>query len=277
MLSFLSKVENQFRNKLIRKFFASLVSLAIYISLLSSSEADIASILPDPKRVELNHGGRNRYALIFAPERSLNSNRREYLYIFHGAGQNIEQSANTNFREIIASALKRNISVIIPAGTQSNPESQKENLVWNDGNQCCGDALSQNVDDTGFIIKLNEVLIDNPDAQINALGYSNGGGLLQALILEQPGFINGTAIFANTYLNIPAGYVPQANTISNTLIIHGLNDSAVPLNGGFIASAFNPREGRGIVEGWTGTLIPHYSGHNFPDSKRFAEVVFETK
>lgn len=104
--------------------------------------------------------------------------------------------------------------------------------TWNAGT-CCGPAVSYNVDDVGFIIKMIKKLRESYNIDTNRIyvtGASNGGMLAYRLACEKADVFAAIAPVATTMVTntpcSPARAVPL-------LHIHSLPDRRVPYNGGF--------------------------------------------
>ncbi|HOL99125.1 MAG TPA: PHB depolymerase family esterase [Bacteroidales bacterium] len=104
--------------------------------------------------------------------------------------------------------------------------------TWNAGN-CCGNSVSFNVDDVGFIVKMiNKLKTDyNIDTtRIYLTGASNGGMMAYRLACERPDLFAAVVPVAAT-LQTTSSCAP--NTKVPLLQIHSLPDTKVPFYGGY--------------------------------------------
>ncbi|MFQ3579588.1 MAG: T9SS type A sorting domain-containing protein [Bacteroidales bacterium] len=104
--------------------------------------------------------------------------------------------------------------------------------TWNAGN-CCGNSVTFNVDDVGFIVKMiNKLKIDyNIDTtRIYVTGASNGGMMAYRLACEKPELFAAFAPVATT-LQTSSPCIP--NTKVPLIQIHSMPDTHVPFYGGY--------------------------------------------
>lgn len=104
--------------------------------------------------------------------------------------------------------------------------------TWNAG-KCCGGAVTNDIDDVGFIVKMIDDLKSSYNIDLNRVyvtGASNGGMLAYRLACERPDLIAAIAPVATTMVTTlpcnPTRAVP-------VLHIHSLPDTQVPYNGGY--------------------------------------------
>lgn len=110
---------------------------------------------------------------------------------------------------------------------------------WNDA---CADssvgARVEDVDDVAFATAMVGALegshrIDR--SKVQAVGFSNGGGMVIRLVHQEPGLLAGATVIAATQPapeNFLLGAVPAAPL--PMLLIHGTDDRLVPYGGGMI-------------------------------------------
>lgn len=110
---------------------------------------------------------------------------------------------------------------------------------WNDA--CAGSSVGarvEDVDDVAFAAAVVGALegshgIDR--SKVQAVGFSNGGGMVIRLVHQEPGLLAGATVIAATQPapeNFLLGAVPAAPL--PMLLIHGTHDRLVPYDGGMI-------------------------------------------
>ena len=131
-----------------------------------------------------------------------------------------------NFQSMTGLSIKSDSEgfiVAYPNGT-GNPR------MWNAGN-CCGDAMTDSVNDVGFISLLIDTLSEkyNIDtSRIYAAGFSNGSVLAYRLAAELSDKISGIACMSGQMM------LDECNPDNPVSIIHfhALDDNSVPYEGG---------------------------------------------
>jgi polyhydroxybutyrate depolymerase len=143
----------------------------------------------------------------------------------HGGGGNAgHQRRVSDFNRL---ADDKGFIVVYPNGTG---QRQDAILTWN-GGACCGYAMTNNVDDVGFIRALiaelsNAYAID--PKRIYVTGISNGGIMAYRLACEASDVIAAIAPVAGTLNYKPC----QPTHPVAVLHIHGTDDTHLPYNGG---------------------------------------------
>jgi polyhydroxybutyrate depolymerase len=102
--------------------------------------------------------------------------------------------------------------------------------VWN-GGYCCGPAVTQNVDDVGFISRLIDDVKDGhriDDRQVFAAGHSNGGIMAYRLACELSDKIVGVGLQAGS---LGIDRCEPEHPVS-LIHIHGTADDNHPIDGG---------------------------------------------
>src|SRR5262249_36397763 len=105
--------------------------------------------------------------------------------------------------------------------------------AWNAGGWCCGDPLTQDVDDVGFVralVAAIEAQVSIDPRRIYATGRSNGGALTHRLACEASDLFAAAATFAwpgPLVACAPARPIP-------ILMTHAVNDTVVPYAGGHV-------------------------------------------
>lgn len=158
------------------------------------------------------------------------------VFNFHGWGSNPEQQmAFSQYNEIAA---EYGFAVVYPAGLDNS---------WNAG-ACCGESMSAEVDDVGFVRALVEELdasmcIDR--ARVYATGMSNGGFLSHLLACEVSDIFAAVApVAAVLGIEADACTPPRVVPVHHT---HGTADQLVPYEGGGLVDSISVSES---IEGW---------------------------
>lgn len=143
----------------------------------------------------------------------------------HGGGGNAEnQRRVSDFNRI---ADEKGFLVVYPNGTGQRQDSL---LTWN-GGTCCGYAMTNDVDDVGFIRALIDELANTyaiDPQRIYVTGISNGGIMAYRLACEASDVIAAIAPVAGTLNYEPC----QPTQPVAVLHIHGTDDTRLPYNGG---------------------------------------------
>jgi polyhydroxybutyrate depolymerase len=170
-------------------------------------------------RATLQQGSRSRSYLVHVP-RSVESGTAVALVLdFHGSGDTSEgQESASGWRE---KADQEGFIVVYPDGVGKG---------WNVGN-CCGQALSENVDDVGFtravIEAVSKAACIDPK-RVYATGMSNGAGFVHRLACEAADVIAAIAAASADLVTDPC---TPARPISE-LSVRGLDDTMVAYEGG---------------------------------------------
>lgn len=154
--------------------------------------------------------------------------------VFHGGGGNARNIAETT--DFNQKADEEEFLVVYPQGMG---KLQDHLLTWNAG-FCCGYALENGIDDVSFIRHLIDHLQSQypiDPSRIYATGISNGGMMtylvgaqlsdIFAAIAPVAASIGGQAKEGDIIWAIPEPATPVS-----VLVVHGMNDSRVPYDGG---------------------------------------------
>lgn len=191
-------------------------------------------------RSTLEHGGLNRSYVVYVPS-SVKAGKAVPLVLdFHGNGSNsAQEESGSGWRQ---KADAEGFIVIYPDGVGGS---------WNVGN-CCGQALSGNVDDVGFakamIAAVSEAAcIDSK--RVYATGISNGAGLSHRLACEAADVIAAIAAASADLVTDPCKPVRPISELS----VRGLSDTLVAYAGGNTGSTgwYSPGA-KGTLELWKG-------------------------
>lgn len=179
-------------------------------------------------KYNLNYGDFDRSYILHIPPNYNNSTSVPLVIVLHGGGGSAEDIEKvTGFSK---KADEEGFIVVYPQGVGG---------TWN-ANYCCGQAMANNVDDVGFILK---VISDVETRQkidpnrIYATGFSNGAMMSYRLASEASntfaaiGVVSGSIGGKTSENSIP--YLPKTPSQPVSVIVfHGTEDQHVLYNGG---------------------------------------------
>ncbi|MFZ5470257.1 MAG: alpha/beta hydrolase family esterase [Myxococcota bacterium] len=140
--------------------------------------------------------------------------------MLHGGGGNAEDTQNAMGLDAIADA--EGFIAVYPNGT-GRKVLGKLFATWSSDEQCCGDALKENVDDVAFISLLIDTLVKEQQVdpkRVYATGLSNGGNMSHRLGCELAQKL--AAIAPMGALRVLAGCAPSRPV--PVMIVHGTAD-----------------------------------------------------
>jgi polyhydroxybutyrate depolymerase len=189
-------------------------------------------------RATLQFGGRSRSYGVYLPSSVKAGTAVPLLFHFHGSGADgTQEAASSGWKK---KADQAGFIMVYPDGVGK---------AWNVGN-CCGEALSGNVDDVGFTRAMIEAIsqaacIDRK--RVYATGMSNGAGLAHRLACEAADVIAAIAAASADLVTDPC---TPARPISE-LSVRGLDDTMVKYAGGNTGSTgwYSPGA-KGTLEIW---------------------------
>lgn len=169
-----------------------------------------------------SHDGIARDYLIFGPASTSATGLAPLVIVLHGAGIDADNTAGiTRFGDL---AREEGFYAVFPDGI--GPLFMN---TWNAGH-CCGQAMTEGIDDVGFIASLIDRLLAthpiDPD-RIYVTGFSNGAMLAHRIGIELADRIAAIAPVAGTLF----GDEPIARTPVPALIINNTDDRVVPPSG----------------------------------------------
>lgn len=188
----------------------------------AGAEAVHAEDLPHEQKT-LMIDGRTRSYLVHAPASRDEQTPVPLVIVFHGGGGNAKGALRMS--EMSVKADEEGFIAVYPDGT-----GRGRFLTWNTYN-CCGYALTHQVDDAGFIRAMIEQLkkdyaIDS--RRIYATGLSNGGMMAYKMGLELSDIFAAVAPIAGA-MNTDE---PKAGHPVSVVIFHGTEDKHVRYEGG---------------------------------------------
>ncbi len=149
------------------------------------------------------------------------------LIVLHGGLGNPDLIANTLNMRPAAESNGFAVAYLGGTGGRFTPN----NLTWNAGGGCCGDAARLNIDDVSYIELFIREMINTQEIdpkQIFIAGYSNGSMMAYRLMCEK-GNVAGVLAISGPLM------VEACSNVSgvNVLHIHGRLDDNVPVAGGY--------------------------------------------
>lgn len=171
----------------------------------------------------LTHDGRTRTYLVhdFARETPA-----PVVIVLHGGGGNAGNAVRmTGFDRVAA---REGFLAVYPNGTAGRRRGRL--LTWNAGH-CCAAAMTNRVDDVGFIAAMIDALVASGRAdrtRVYVTGMSNGGMMAHRLAREIPDRIAAIAPVVGAVF----GDEPPARTPMPAFIVVGATNSVVPPDGG---------------------------------------------
>jgi polyhydroxybutyrate depolymerase len=183
---------------------------------------------PGRYEIRLQHGGRERAALVHVPVNHQPDKAAPLVMALHGGGGGMIYQASDSKYGLISKSEQSGFIAVFPNGISDVDSGML--ATWNAG-ACCAKARDQNVDDVGFLRRLvadiaGRISIDS--RRVFAIGMSNGAMMSYRLACEASDVFKGIMAVAgtdNTRQCAPALPVP-------VLHIHARNDDRVPFGGG---------------------------------------------
>ncbi len=188
----------------------------------------------------IHHEGRERSYLVRVPEDIARAGKQVPLVIMlHGGGGNADNAERMS--DFTTLARREGFIVVYPEGTARGRAGLR---TWN-AVHCCSYAMTEQVDDIGFIAKLIDHLAAQypiDPSRVYVTGMSNGGLMSHRLGRE---LSHRIAAIAPVVGAVFGDEPPPASPVA-VLIINGVLDKAVPWEGGHSDGRFGARA-------WDGT------------------------
>jgi len=176
--------------------------------------------------------GRLRSYFVHAPPSYDGKHPLPLVLVLHGATQSAEGAERMSGMSVVAD--KENFLVAYPAGTSRLGHAP----TWNAGN-CCGYALSNNVDDIAFFRKLIDKLESDYDIDLKRVyvtGISNGAMMSFRIACELANQVAAVAPVEGAQ-NVNC----NPSSAVSVVIFHGAADRLVPFEGGETPFQLGPR------------------------------------
>jgi len=149
------------------------------------------------------------------------------LIILHGGLGNPDLIASTLNMRPVAESNGFAVAYLSGTGGRFTPN----NMTWNAGGGCCGDAARLKTDDVSYIESFIREMIKTREIdpkRVFILGYSNGSMMAYRLMCEKGNVAGVLAISGPLMVDA----CPNASGV-NVLHIHGRLDDNVPVEGGY--------------------------------------------
>ena len=146
--------------------------------------AQVPGLTSGNHEFSIRHGGRRRTYLVHVPPGAPPS-PMPVVMAFHGGGGNA--SGFQRYAELDRVADRERFLVVYPNGTGIWRDRL---LTWNAGDGCCGYALTNRINDPGFVVSVINDLerrIPIDQKRIYATGHSNGAIFAHRLAAERSG------------------------------------------------------------------------------------------
>lgn len=196
----------------------------------------------DLQHFTITHDGRERSYYLWLPDNAAQA-RVPLVIVLHGGGGNGENAARmTGFT---AQARRAQFAVAYPEGTGRFPRL----LTWNAGH-CCGYAMTERVDDVGFVVALITRLVQQgrvDPRRVYVTGMSNGAMMAHRIGIDAPQHVAAIApVVGGLFVDEPPVVAARPSPVS-ALLINGALDRSVPVAGGHGGGRF--------TNAWDGTAL----------------------
>lgn len=186
------------------------------------------------KKHTLSFNNSQREYLLHPPPSYKNGDKFPLVIALHGYTDN--PRIMEFYTGLSRKADKEKFIVVYPYGTKNN---QDKNLSWN-GGSCCGNGVTNDIDDVGFINSLTDELVKKykvDPQKIYLVGFSNGALLTYRIISETPERYQAAAIVSGSiggkvYKKLPEFNIKDPKSPISLLAIHGMTDTRIPFDGG---------------------------------------------
>lgn len=212
-----------------------------------------AALSPGQHQATLDFDGKTRSYEVQVPASYDNSAPIPLVFDLHGLASSATQQELISGWASVAEA--NGFAVVRPSGYGGLAS-------WNGGSTCCGQALSEGLDDVGLMKAIlaevaTKVCVD--PKRVYASGLSNGAALTNRLGCDAADVFAAIAPVA-----YPIAYLPlslcQPSRPMPVIHSHGIHDTTVPYDGAFgIASAPASIERWADLAGCTGDLVQTYT------------------
>lgn len=175
--------------------------------------------------VTLQHGGRERSAIVHMPQRAAERPALPVILSFHGGGGHGANQKEYSLLDALAES--ENFLAVYPNGTG---RLSGRLLTWNAGS-CCAYSVINKIDDVGFVRALIDQLAEKfsiDRRRIYATGMSNGGMMAHRLAAEASDIIAAVAPVAGGMV-LP---MVKSGRAVPLLHIHSVDDPRALYGGG---------------------------------------------
>lgn len=167
----------------------------------------------------LHIGTRDRSYLVYRPPGLAQNQAAPLVVVLHGRLGSAAQAERTLHWDREAAAYGFIVAY---------PESLGNS--WNAGGACCGPALRNHIDDSGFITAIIETLIHTQHVdphRVYVSGFSNGAAMAWRYACDSPFPLAAIGSVSGELTDLCANPAPVS-----VMEIHGLADQNIPMDGG---------------------------------------------
>jgi polyhydroxybutyrate depolymerase len=185
-----------------------------------------AGLSPGNHTIRLNHGGRERSAIVHVPPQAAGNRKPAVVLNFHGGGGHGANEQEYSLMDRLAD--RETFLVVNPNGTG---RFANRLLTWNAGT-CCGYAAINNVDDVGFVRALIgklAAIVPIDRRRVYATGLSNGGMMAHRLAAEAADLIVAAAPVAG---GLVLSSINKSTRAVSLMHIHSVDDPRALYGGG---------------------------------------------
>lgn len=212
-----------------------------------------SSFAPGDYPVSLQHGGRERSAIVHVPRRASERPDLPVVVNFHGGGGHGANQQEYSLLDALAES--ENFVTVYPNGTG---RLSGRLLTWNAGT-CCAYSVINKIDDVGFVRALIEKIAEKfpvDRRRIYATGMSNGGMMAHRLAAEASDIVAAVAPVAGGMV-LPT--IKSARAVP-VLQIHSVDDPRALYSGG-LGPPF-PLTKNQVFHPNIDKMIKHWAKHN---------------
>jgi len=202
---------------------AALLALALPAGLMTLDAQTRRGGASDEVEHRLTHDGRTRTYLVHDYGRDQPA---PVMIVLHGGGGNAANAVQMTGMNRLAA--REGLIAVYPNGTAGREGGRL--LTWNAGH-CCASAMTNVVDDVGFIATVIETLVRSgraDAARIYVTGMSNGGMMAHRFARERSALVAGIAPVVGAVF----GDEPPPRAPVRAIVIVGAEDRTVPAAGG---------------------------------------------
>lgn len=204
---------------------SAILPLALVFVCLAAVSALNAPLGAGDHAVKLQHGGRERSAIIHVPRRAAEKSALPVVLNFHGGGGHGANQKEYSLLDSLADS--ENFIAVYPNG---NGRFESRLLTWNAGT-CCAYSAINNIDDVGFVRALLGAMAEKlpiDRRRVYATGLSNGGMMSHRLAAEASDVIAAVAPVAGGMV-LPT---IQSSRAVPVMHIHSVDDPRALYSGG---------------------------------------------
>ena len=162
--------------------------------------------------------------------------------LLHGGTQSMRKvlGRNTTTQRWLTLAEREGFLLVVPNGINVRKnDAYGDFQTWNDLRPGT-DGRRSRADDVAFLVTLVKLVTQKYDSDRNRVfvtGVSNGGMMAMRLLVEEPHYFSGAAVFS---ASLPLEEIPDAPASTPIMMMNGTDDPLVPWEGGIVSSGADP-------------------------------------